>query len=476
MVFSSLIFLFVFLGAALAGYYLMKPLPIIFRNIWLFLVSIFFYAWGEPKFFIVMLGSILMNYVWGVTVDRYRDTKGIKWLLGMAVGSNLLILFIFKYLNFSVGIVNSVLGDVLKVPGILLPIGISFFTFQAISYVLDVYYKRGEVQKNPLNVGLYISFFPQLVAGPIVRYDTVAKQLQERKETIECFATGVERFMIGFCKKVLLSNTFAQIADVTFEVVASGTNIGADLAWLGAFAYSLQILFDFSGYSDMAIGLGKMFGFCFNENFNYPYVADSVTDFWRRWHISLGSWFRDYVYIPLGGSRVGKGRLVFNLFVVWFLTGVWHGANWTFILWGLFYFVLLTFEKLTGLPKRLNALWMKVSYRVVTLLAIVGGWVIFRSETWQDGYRYVRMLMGLGERGLHDTRVLFYLREYWIYWIVGVILCIPLNNGWQRLCARYIGLQKLSDVLKPILLTSLFCIAITYLIVSDYNPFIYFNF
>lgn len=476
MVFSSLIFLFAFLGAVLAGYYLMKPLPIIFRNIWLFLVSIFFYAWGEPKFFIVMLGSILLNYVFGIAVDKYRNAKGIKWLLGVAVGSNLLILFIFKYLNFSVEIINSVLGNVLQAPGILLPIGISFFTFQAISYVLDVYYARGEVQKNPLNVGLYIAFFPQLVAGPIVRYDTVAKQLQERKETPENIAVGIERFMLGFCKKVLLSNTFAQIADVTFELVANGTNIGADLAWLGAIAYSLQILFDFSGYSDMAIGLGKMFGFHFNENFNYPYAADSVTDFWRRWHISLGSWFRDYVYIPLGGSRVGKGRLVFNLFVVWFLTGVWHGANWTFLLWGIFYFVLLTFEKLTGIRNRLNKVWKKGVYRVITLLAVVGGWVIFRSATWQEGYRYVRMLIGLGERGLHDTRVFFYLREYWIFWIVGIILCIPLKTGLQKLGARFSSVQKLGDVLKPILLTTLFCIAITYLIVSDYNPFIYFNF
>ena len=476
MVFSSLIFLFAFLGVVLAGYYLMKPLPIMFRNFWLFLVSIFFYAWGEPKFFIIMLGSILLNYIFGIAIDKYRDSKGVKWLLAVAVGSNLLVLFIFKYLSFSVGIVNSILGDVLKVPGILLPIGISFFTFQAISYVVDVYYKRGEVQTNPLNVGLYIAFFPQLVAGPIVRYDTVSKQIKERKETIEYFAIGVERFMIGFCKKVFLSNTFAQIADVTFETVAGGPNIGADLAWLGAIAYSLQILFDFSGYSDMAIGLGKMFGFHFNENFNYPYAAASVSDFWRRWHISLSSWFRDYVYIPLGGSRVSRGRLVFNLFVVWSLTGVWHGANWTFILWGLFYFVLLTFEKLTGLPKCLKKTWMRVSYRILTLLMIVGGWILFRSATWQDGYRYFRMLVGLGERGLHDTRVVFYLREYWIFWVAGIVLCIPLKDYWNRLCERYSVLSKVWGVLKPFLLTGVFVISITYLIVNDYNPFIYFNF
>ena len=252
--------------------------------------------------------------------------------------------------------------------------------------------------------------------------------------------------------------------------------MGADLAWLGAIAYSLQILFDFSGYSDMAIGLGKMFGFHFDENFNYPYAADSVSDFWRRWHISLGSWFRDYVYIPLGGSRVGKGRLIFNLFVVWSLTGIWHGANWTFVLWGLFYFVLLTFEKLTGLPKRLQAKGLKQLYRMVTLLAVVGGWVVFRCETLGKVYRYVKTLLGFGDRGFHDTRVIFYLREYWIYWIVGILLCIPLSGVLQKWLERHEKVAGILTIAKPILMTGLFCIAITYLIVSDYNPFIYFNF
>ncbi len=476
MVFSSIIFVFAFLGIVLAVYYLMKPLPIHYRNFWLFLGSIFFYAWGEPKFFIVMLGSILMNYVWGLAVDRYRTSKGIKCILGGAVASNLLILFLFKYLNFTADIINGVCGEVLKVPTILLPIGISFFTFQAISYVVDVYRQHGEVQKNPLNVGLYIAFFPQLVAGPIVRYNTISQQMYDRKETMEDFAIGVERFLVGFCKKVLLSNHFAQIADITFDTVNYSIDLGADLAWISAVAYSLQILFDFSGYSDMAIGLGRMFGFRFNENFNNPYAAYSVSDFWRRWHISLGTWFRDYVYIPLGGSRVGKKRLVFNLLVVWGLTGIWHGANWTFLVWGLFYFVLLTFEKLTGLPERLKYTWQRLLYRILTLLAIMGGWVVFRSGSVRETYRYVKVMFGFGKQGLHDERAIFYLKEYWIFWMVGILMCIPANALCRPWLERHKKVEKVLETGKPFLLFVLFFVAITYLIVSDYNPFIYFNF
>ena len=476
MVFSSIIFVFAFLGTVLAVYYLMKPLPICYRNIWLFLGSIFFYAWGEPKFFVVMIGSILMNYVWGLAVDRYRTSKGIKWILGGALASNLLILFLFKYLNFTADIINGILGDVLKVPTILLPIGISFFTFQAISYVFDIYYGWGEIQKNPLNVGLYIAFFPQLIAGPIVRYNTIFKQMNERKETMADFAVGVERFLIGFCKKVLLSNQFAQIADVSFDTVRYSVDLGTDLAWLSAVAYSLQILFDFSGYSDMAIGLGKMFGFRFDENFNYPYAADSISDFWRRWHISLGTWFRDYVYIPLGGSRVNKGRLMLNLFVVWGLTGIWHGANWTFIIWGLFYFVLIAFEKLTGLPQRFSRVWQRFLYRVLTLLAVMGGWVVFRSDSVREAYRYIKVMFGFGKQGLHDERAYFYLREFWVFWIVGVLLCIPLKDCVCRWLEQHNRISHIVGVIKPLLLFGLFFVAVTYLIVSDYNPFIYFNF
>lgn len=476
MIFSSLIFLFGFLGIILAVYFLLKPLPIFYRNFWLFVVSIFFYAWGEPKFFVILLGSIFMNYLWGLAVDKFRSSKRIKWILVGTVTSNLIILFIFKYLNFFSGIINSFGHDILKVPIIFLPIGISFFTFQAISYVIDVYRGHGEVQKNPLNVGLYISFFPQLIAGPIVRYDTVAGQIRSRRETMADFAAGIERFLIGFCKKILLANTFAQIADISFDTTKYSVAFGADLAWLSAIAYALQILFDFSGYSDMAIGLGKMFGFHFNENFDYPYMASSVSDFWRRWHISLGSWFRDYVYIPLGGSRVTKKRLIFNLFVVWTLTGIWHGANWTFIIWGMFYFVLLTLEKLTGLPGRLKSTPAKIAYRLLTLLAVLGGWIVFRSESLREAYRYLKVMFGFGHSGLHDPRTVFYLNEFRIFWIFGLLLCIPVSRYANKWLEHHKTLATVCATAKPFLLFGLFIVSITYLIVNEYNPFIYFNF
>lgn len=476
MIFSSLFFIFVFLVVVLAVYYALKPLPIIFRNIWLFLASLFFYAWGEPKFCLVMLGSIGLNYVWGLLVDKFRDSKGIKAILAVAVASNLIVLFIVKYLNFTVSIVHSVFGEIFTIPQILLPIGVSFYTFQAISYVIDVYRKDGEVQKNPLNVGLYIAFFPQLVAGPIVRYDTVAKQLTGRKETVADFAAGIERFLVGFCKKILIANTLAVVADASFESARMGFDLGADFAWLGALAYSFQIFFDFSAYSDMAIGLGKMFGFHFNENFNYPYAANSVADFWRRWHISLGSWFRDYVYIPMGGSRVKMGRLVWNTFVVWMLTGIWHGANWTFILWGFMYFVLIAFEKVTGLPKKLKSVWAKGIYRVGTLLAVLFGWIIFRSATPGTVIRYVKAMLGLGQGGLHDDRVILYLSENWLFWIAAILLSIPMYAGIKAWVAKHPKLESVWAVIKPFALVGLALITVSYLVINAYNPFIYFNF
>lgn len=476
MVFSSLVFVFVFLGIVLMVYYLMKPLPIFYRNVWLLLVSIFFYAWGEPKAFVLMLVSIVLNYIWGLLIDRYRSLKGAKYLLISAIGTNVLILFYFKYLVFSIETVNVFLNISLKVPQILLPIGISFYTFQAISYLVDVYRTWGKVQRNPLDLGLYIAFFPQLIAGPIVRYNTVAEQIRKRKETIEDFSLGIERFYIGFCKKVLLANTFAQIADVSFDAAYVGSTLGVDMAWLGAVAYSLQILFDFSGYSDMAIGLAKMFGFHFDENFNYPYMANSISDFWRRWHISLGTWFRDYVYIPLGGSRVKKTRVILNLFIVWALTGIWHGANWTFVLWGIFYFFLLVFEKVTDLPKRLTSVCSKLIYRFITLGAVIGGWIVFRSESLSAVYRYVKTMFGFGNGGLHDERCVLYLKEYWIFWICGMILCVPLGECLKKRFLRHKNVDKVWLFIKPFLLSFLFIVAIMYLVVNDYNPFIYFNF
>lgn len=334
MLFSSNLFLFLFLPCVILGYYLLGKR---FRNLFLLMASLVFYAWGTGKFVLVMIGSILFNYLMALIIDALDKPKLRRLCLILAVAGNLSVLFVYKYLDFFIANLN-LLGFQLPLPSITLPLGISFFTFQAMSYTTDVYRGTAKVQKKPQNIGLYVSFFPQLVAGPIVRYQTIADQIDSRQETFDDFADGVKRFIAGFAKKIILSNNMALVADAVFAVPDSERSVL--YAWMGAFAYAFQILFDFSGYSDMAIGLGKLFGFHFLENFDYPYISSSISEFWRRWHMSLGQWFRDYVYFPLGGSRVKtKGRLVFNLFVVWSLTGIWHGASWNFVVWGLMYFV-----------------------------------------------------------------------------------------------------------------------------------------
>lgn len=481
MIFSSTIFVFAFLPFVTAIYYLLKPFPVICRNIWLLLASLFFYAWGEPAFVGIMLVSVIANYIFGILAEKCSGTKKGKLVLISMLVFNLGLLFIYKYLNFSVSIINRLIGDRLPQTNIALPIGISFFTFQAISYVVDVYRKKSSAQMNPLNVGLYISFFPQMVAGPIVRYETVAEQIEKRRETMSQFAYGIERFLKGFCKKVLLSNTLAVVADEAFFQVSYGHAIGASFAWMGAIAYSLQIFFDFSGYSDMAIGLARMFGFKFEENFNYPYMAKSITDFWRRWHISLSSWFRDYVYIPLGGSRVStKGRHIFNLFAVWMLTGIWHGANWNFLIWGLFYFVLLVFEKMTGLPDRLKGKLGRGIYRAGTLLAVMLGWIIFRADSMRAAIIYIRSLFLLNHNSFMDQSTVFYWHENRVYFLAAIILSMPVFawigtwlNG--RIKKKHF-MEGVVSIGKPILYMGLFLFALTFLIIDFYNPFIYFNF
>ena len=344
MLFSSSIFLFLFLPLVLFLYYLPLRGWREGQNLFLLLASLAFYAWGEPWFVLVMMASILINYAFGLWTARNKRTgKSLFPPVALAVAVNLSVLFVFKYLMFTLGILNS-LGASLTLPVIRLPIGISFFTFQALSYVLDVARGRGEVQRSPLKVGLYISFFPQLIAGPIVKYETVAQQIDCRKESWADVSSGCVRFLTGLGKKVLIANQMAVVADRAFGMEAG--SLSASFAWLGSLCYTMQIYYDFSGYSDMAIGLGRMFGFHFLENFRYPYRSRSITEFWRRWHISLSTWFRDYVYFPLGGSRVdAPWKHLRNLFAVWLLTGIWHGANWTFIAWGLLYFLLLVLEK-----------------------------------------------------------------------------------------------------------------------------------
>ena len=381
MVFSSLIFTFYFLPVVLLLYYLAKEK---YRNYILLAASLCFYAYGEPKFVFIMAGSIALNYGLALLIDCYRNHA--KGLMILDVVLNVGILFFYKYLNFGISITNSLFGTAFHTLPVTLPIGISFFTFQALSYVIDVYRKTVAVQKNPLYVALYISFFPQLIAGPIVRYHDIEEQISNRRTDVVIFGEGVKRFLLGFCKKVILANNLAVVAEEVFAMPF--TTVNPLLLWLGSICYSLQIFYDFSGYSDMAIGLGKMFGFTFAENFNYPYISRTVTEFWRRWHISLSQWFRDYVYIPLGGSRVSVIKNIRNMLVVWLLTGIWHGANFTFIFWGLGYFVLLVMEKYLLKPSERKSRILKIFWQIVTLLCVNWGWVMFNSPSLKSGLRF----------------------------------------------------------------------------------------
>ena len=474
MLFSSSIFLFNFLPITLFIYYVFLRNTKQLKNYFLLIMSLIFYAWGEPKFIIMLIFSIIINWLWGLLIDKNRDKpKVCKLLIILTLISNLSVLLVFKYLGFLVTNLNSILNLNLSVPQIALPIGISFFTFQAISYVIDVYRGNGKVQKNILNVGLYLAFFPQLIAGPIVRYETIAEQINNRKENFEDFSNGTYRFLIGLFKKVLISNQMALIANIAFD----STPTSVLLAWLCAIAYALQIYFDFSGYSDMAIGLGSMFGFKFEENFDYPYTSKSITEFWRRWHISLGTWFRDYVYIPLGGSRCKKTRAFFNIFIVWLLTGVWHGASWNFILWGLYFFVFLILEKsiLKEKLKNLDSLvgWKKFLLHLYTLIVVLIGWVLFRTTTLAGCFTYLKAMFGLNSLPIIDVNFTRYLSEKLIYFIAGIIFSIPTYTYLNNFINKH---KKVSYIISPALMTFLFLITISFLVKGTYNPFIYFNF
>lgn len=458
MLFSSLEFLFLFLPLVLTGYYLL-PFRWNLKNYWLLAASLGFYAWGEPKFVFAMLASIVFNYLIALAIDLVEKVCARKGLLALAVVGNLALIGVWKYANF----VTATLRDwfpswqgAIPQTSFLLPIGISFFTFQALSYVIDVY--RGErAQRNPLLLALYIALFPQLVAGPIVRYLTVRDQIVARRTTWDQFSAGVFRFVVGLNKKMLIANVMAEVADKAFAT----QELSVCFAWLGALCYTLQIYFDFSGYSDMAIGLGKMFGFEFLENFNYPYISRSITEFWRRWHISLGSWFRDYVYFPLGGSRVdSRWRLVFNLAVVWLLTGVWHGANWTFILWGTLYGVLIVVEKLFDLPKR-HAYWFP------TMLLVVIGWVLFRSPSLAVAGDYIGAMFGVTARGFCDGNAVFWSREVAVVFVCALVGATPLLRRITH--PAFVVPGYVAQFL-------LFIISVSCLVMNTHNPFIYFNF
>lgn len=467
MLFSSIPFLFYFLPCVLILYLIA---PKCLKNTVLLLSSLVFYAWGEPRYVIWMLLAITLGYIFGLLIERFKEKKRIsKLFMILSVASSLAMLGYFKYVDFFIGNFNAITGLSVPLLKIALPIGISFYTFQILSYTVDVY--RGDVaaQKNPIDLAAYVALFPQLIAGPIVRYSDVAEQLKSRTHSFEKTALGARRFMIGLGKKILIANILGELCD-TFRASDDKSVL---FFWLYAVAYSLHIYFDFSGYSDMAIGLGKIFGFDFLENFNYPYISASITEFWRRWHMSLGSWFRDYVYIPLGGNRVSRLRHLFNIFVVWMLTGFWHGAAWNFIVWGLFFAVLLMVEKL-WLLKYLKK--SRVLSHIYVVVLIIISFVIFDASSMGQAFSYIGSMFGAGGYPLVSTEFLYYLRSYGVVLILGIIGATPLPKKlWNRIAATGIG-SNIMTFAEPIALSALLLCCSAYLVDGSYNPFLYFRF
>ncbi len=446
MLFSSPVFLFGFLPVLLALYFLC-PKPA--RNVLLLLASLWFYAWGEPALVVLMLISTGMNYAFGFWVAGARNQKSRKGLVAVAVALNLSFLVYFKYAGFLIESINTLLAflgtPTLDRPDVTLPIGISFYTFQAMSYVIDVYRGQAEREKNPINVALYIALFPQLIAGPIVRYVDVAAQIKDRTIDADGFGYGIQRFIVGLGKKMLLANSAASVADAIFDIPDSRLSFA--VAWLGIVCYTIQIYFDFSGYSDMAIGLGRMFGFRFLENFNYPYIAQSVTEFWRRWHISLSSWYRDYLYIPLGGNRCAPWRISLNLMIVFVLCGLWHGASWNFAVWGIYHGAFLMLER-RGLGAWIETRWRPFRH-VYTLLAVMGGWVLFRTVTLSHGLAYFQALAGFGAAANAKYHLGLYLdKGLWLVLFAAVIGSTPWISGSVSVINRSSKIQPASRFKK----------------------------
>ena len=476
MLFSSIVFLGFFLPVVLIVYYVIPSIK--YRNCVLLVSSLLFYAWGEPKFVLLMIISILFNFSMGIFISERKSRKKI---LIFSITVNLIVLFIFKYLGFTCEIINVFINSLhlrpLTVLNLILPIGISFYTFQEISYLVDVYRNPGLVQKNVLNLGLYITFFPQLIAGPIVRYHDINYQIENRRENIADFSKGLERFIVGLSKKVILANNFALVCDAIYD--SSFTSYGTLAAWIAAISYALQIYYDFSGYSDMAIGIAKLFGFDLLENFDYPYSASSITDFWKRWHISLTNFFRDYVYIPLGGNRKGKARTVLNRFFVFLLTGLWHGASFNFIFWGLAHGTSMILERQTKINERNNVI-LRIGYRVFTLFVIIFLWVLFRNETKETVKIWLKMLginYNIFLSSVHKDKVLplmfFYVdTKFYILTFFGLIFSFPWWKKISFLKEKFIAVK----VIKCICLVILLWICFSFLASNTYNPFIYFRF
>ena len=467
MVFSTPFFLFFYLPIVLAAYYVT---PLRFRNAVLLLLNLVFYGWGEPVYICIMFASIAIDYTHGLLVHRAKargNDRAARWAVASSVVFNLALLFFFKYWDFIAGSLAAAGLTFMPRLGLSLPIGISFYTFQTMSYTIDVYRGDARCQRNIVTFGTFVTLFPQLIAGPILKYKDLDDQLRGRDHSPERFAAGVQIFVVGLAKKVLIANNIGKLWDVYLAAPQSGlTTLGA---WLGILAFSFQLYFDFSGYSDMAVGLGRMLGFEFMGNFNYPYLAKSVTDFWRRWHISLSSWFREYVYFPLGGSRVSKPRLVFNLLVVWACTGIWHGANWNFLLWGLYYFVFLTLEKLVW-GKGLEKLPGAVGHGYTLLVAAVG-WALFAIEDMSLLPGYLGAMFGFAPGGLAAPGDLYYLRSYLPMLLAAGVASTPLAARlWRK------GPERARRVILPVGLLAGLILCTAYLVDATYNPFLYFRF
>ena len=467
MVFSSLLFLFTYLPIVLLIYYLS---PLKWRNGVLLIFNLIFYGWGEPVYIVIMFASIAIDYTHGMLVDKCKkqgNDRGARMAVASSVIFNLALLFFFKYWDFLAGSLAALGLHFMPVLGVSLPIGISFYTFQTMSYTIDVYRGDAPVQRNIVSFGTFVTLFPQLIAGPIIKYKDLGEQLDHRDHTAERFASGVEIFVIGLAKKVLLANNLGMLWDAYKALpTAELTVLGA---WLGVVAFSLQLYFDFSGYSDMAIGLGRMLGFEFLKNFDYPYISRSITEFWRRWHISLGSWFREYVYIPMGGNRVSRGRLCFNLLVVWGLTGIWHGASWNFLLWGLYFGVLLMVEKL-WLKKWIDR-WPRVLQHIYTLFLVLVSWAIFALEDFGQLGAYLKVMFGMGGAPLLDSAFGYYLASYL------PILCVAAVASTNAGASLYHKLPRAAaQAACAVLVVIGLVVCSGYMVDGTYNPFLYFRF
>ena len=465
MLFSSIPFLFYFLPIVMLLYFLV---PFKLKNAVLLLASLVFYAWGEPKYVVLMVFSILLFFFCGLAIGKARTKKWQKIWLTVSVVCSLALLGVFKYADFFIESFNAATGLSLPLLRLALPIGISFYTFQCLSYTIDVYRGTAAVQKNVISFGAYVSLFPQLIAGPIVRYVDVARELDSRTHSWEKIALGLRRFLVGLGKKILIANTLGELTNL----FRASDEKSVLFYWIYAIAFALHIYFDFSGYSDMAIGLGKVFGFHFIENFNYPYLSKSVAEFWRRWHMSLGSWFRDYVYIPLGGNRVSKGRWVFNTLAVWMLTGLWHGAAWNFVLWGLLYAVFLMIEKWVPAIQKMPTLLR----RAYVLLVVVLGFVLFNAVDMAQAGSDIAGMFGFGGVPLVTAETLYYLRSYGVVLILALVGSTPVVRDLANRLASGKRTGRITAILEPVVLTVLLLLCTAYLVDGSFNPFLYFRF